>query len=313
MTFAVTFPGQGSQSTGMMSGLADEFDIVKDTFAEASEALGYDLWKLVQENPDGALDKTINTQPAMLTAGIAAWRVWRAVEGDLPVVMAGHSLGEYTALVAANALNFVDAVKLVEARARYMQSAVPAGQGGMAALLGLNNDVVKQVCEDISAYGVVEAVNFNAPGQVVIAGELDAVERAIEAAKAAGAKRAMLLPVSVPSHSSLMRFASEKLAESLDLVNISEPTIPVVQNADTLAYTNPEHIREALVRQLYSPVQWVESVHVMQGPNNSGLYVEMGPGKVLSGLVKRVIKRTPVACVDSPDGLDNALEMVNGI
>lgn len=311
MTFAVTFPGQGSQSTGMLSALADEFDLVQETFAEASEALGYDLWTLVQDNPDGALDKTINTQPAMLTAGIAAWRVWRAVEGDLPAVMAGHSLGEYSALVAAEAMSFADAVKLVEARARYMQSAVPAGEGGMAALLGLDNEAVEQVCSDMRAYGVVEAVNFNAPGQVVIAGEVDAVERAIDAAKAAGAKRAMLLPVSVPSHSSLMRRASEKLGESLDLVKIASPKIPVIQNAEARAYDEPEQIREALVRQLYSPVHWVESVHVMQGLNNSGLYIEMGPGKVLSGLVKRIIKRTPVAFIDSPDGLDNALDIVS--
>jgi [acyl-carrier-protein] S-malonyltransferase len=310
MTFAAIFPGQGSQSTSMLADLAAEFEIVEQTFAEASDSLGFDLWKLTQENPDNALNKTLNTQPAMLAAGVAAWRVWCAVEGAKPAVMAGHSLGEYTALVASGALGFADAVRLVEARARYMQQAVPEGEGAMAAILGLQDEQIIAVCQSISQpEDIVEAVNFNAPGQVVIAGSAEAVELALVAAKAEGAKRALMLPVSVPSHSSLMRPASEKLAESLDFIDIKAPNIPVIHNATASVCDSAEAIREALIQQLYSPVRWVESVQAMQGMNASGLYIEMGPGKVLSGLVKRTIKRTPVACVDSPSGLDNALDM----
>lgn len=311
MTFAATFPGQGSQSTAMLAELAAEFEIVEQTFAEASGSLGFDLWELTQKNPADALNKTVNTQPAMLVAGVAAWRVWCAAGGAQPVVMAGHSLGEYTALVASGAMAFTDAVRLVEARARYMQQAVPAGEGAMAAILGLDDAQIIAVCESISHPGsIVEAVNFNAPGQVVIAGTADAVERALLAAKTAGAKRAILLPVSVPAHSSLMRGASEKLAESLDSVAIKTPNIPVIHNVSATLCDSADSIREALIQQLYSPVRWVESVHAMQALNESSLYVEMGPGKVLSGLVKRTIKHTPVACVDSPDGLANALDML---
>lgn len=311
MTFAAIFPGQGSQSTAMLADLAGEFDIVEQTFAEASDSLGFDLWKLTQENPDNALNKTVNTQPAMLAAGVAAWRVWCAVEGAQPAVMAGHSLGEYTALVASGALGFADAVRLVEARARYMQQAVPEGEGAMAAVLGLQDEQLIAVCKAVSTpEDIVEAVNFNAPGQVVIAGAAEAVERALVVAKAEGAKRALKLPVSVPSHSSLMRPASEKLAESLDFIDIKTPSIPVIHNVSAGVCDSADAIREALIQQLYSPVRWVESVQAMQAVNESGLYIEMGPGKVLSGLVKRTIKRTPVACVDSPDGLDNALDML---
>lgn len=313
MTFAATFPGQGSQSTAMLFELAAEFAVVEQTFAEASEVLGFDLWGLVQSNPDNALNKTENTQPAMLAAGVAAWRVWKASGGTDPIVMTGHSLGEYTALVAADALAFADAIKLVEARARYMQQAVPEGEGAMAAVLGLDNDELQKVCNYAAEGGVVEPVNFNAPGQVVIAGEVEAVERAAAAAKQAGAKRALLLPVSVPSHSSLMRGASEKLAEALDGVAIAAPRIPVIQNVEAQAYDNADAIREALVRQLYSPVRWVESVEQMQGQNASGIYIELGPGKVLSGLVKRIVKRTPVACVDSPAGLNAAQELLQQV
>ncbi len=310
MTFAATFPGQGSQSTAMLADLAAEFEVVEQTFAEASDSLGFDLWKLVQENPDNALNKTLNTQPAMLAAGVAVWRVWCAVEGAKPVVMAGHSLGEYTALVASGALSFADAVRLVEARARYMQQAVPEGEGAMAAVLGLQDAQLIDVCKAVStAEDIAEAVNFNAPGQVVIAGTVIAVERAIMGAKEAGAKRALKLPVSVPSHSSLMRPASEKLAESLDFIDIKTPNIPVIHNVSASVCNSAEAIREALIQQLHSPVRWVESVQAMHAMNESGLYIEMGPGKVLSGLVKRTIKRTPVACVDSPNGLDNALDM----
>lgn len=306
MKFAAIFPGQGSQSQGMLAELAGDYPVVMATFAEASEVLGYDLWTLVQDNPEDALGKTVHTQPAMLAAGVAAWRAWCEFTELRPEVLAGHSLGEYSALVAANALDFTDAVRLVEARARLMQQAVPEGEGAMAAILGLDDDAVRKVCNYAAEGGVVEAVNFNAPGQIVIAGETEAVERATAAAKAEGARRALILPVSVPSHSSLMIPAAEKLAEHLDMVAIRQPEIPVIQNVDAKIADSADAIRDALVRQLYSPVRWVASVQAMQ----VDAFIEMGPGKVLAGLAKRIRKGVPVACVDSSKMLANALDTV---
>ena len=301
MHFAAVFPGQGSQSQGMLADLAAEHAVVQATFAEASDVLGYDLWQLVQDNPDKALDKTVYTQPAMLAAGVAAWRVWCEQGGARPDVMAGHSLGEYSALVAAEAMTFETAVALVAKRAELMQAAVPEGQGAMAALLGLDDEAVIDLCAQVSqeAKSVVEAVNFNAPGQVVIAGSSAAVDQAVDAAKQAGARRALVLPVSVPSHSSLMREAAQKLAVHIEAADIQCGRVPVVQNTQAAAYSEAGDIRRALTEQLYRPVQWVASVEALKADT----VVEMGPGKVLSGLVKRICKKQPLGYVDSPKSL----------
>ena len=270
MSTGFVFPGQGSQSVGMCNALADVFPVVKETFAEASDALGFDLWTLVSNGPDSELNKTENTQPAMLTAGVATWRVWQQQGGAIPAMMAGHSLGEYSALVCADALNLTDAVTLVADRGRYMQAAVAEGEGAMAAILGLDDDAVRQACTDAAQGDVVEAVNFNAPGQVVIAGRSAAVQRATELAKSAGAKRAVLLPVSVPSHCALMMPAAEKLATRLADINILTPSIPVINNVDVASADNTDAIKDALVRQLHNPVRWVETIQSMasQSVNN---------------------------------------------
>lgn len=287
MKSAFLFPGQGSQSLGMMKGFADNAS-VRQTFAEASEVLGVDLWAMCAEDGDkAAIDATINTQPLMLTAGLATFRAWRAAGGAVPAFAAGHSLGEYTALTAAGALGFADALRLVRLRAQAMQEAVPEGRGAMAAILGLDDDVIAAACAEAAAGDVVEAVNFNSPGQVVIAGSKEAVERAIEILKAKGAKRALPLPVSVPSHCALMKPAAERLAAALAAVHVGAPEFPVVHNADVSSHTDPAAIREALVRQLYSPVRWVESVRALRAQGVERL-VECGPGKVLAGLVKRI-------------------------
>src|SRR5690606_7356678 len=254
---AIVFPGQGSQSVGMLQELAAAFPSVRQTFAEASEALGYDLWNLVQNGPAEELNRTDITQPAMLAAGVAVWRVWQEQGGPVPAVMAGHSLGEYTALVCAGALEFAPAVRLVAERGRFMQEAVPAGEGAMAAVLGLDDDTVRSACARAAGEEVVEAVNLNAPGQVVIAGHKAAVERALEELKAAGARRAVPLPVSVPSHCALMRPAADKLADYLQQVEIKPARIPVLHNVDVQMSSDPVAIRERLVQQLYSPVHWV--------------------------------------------------------
>lgn len=306
MTLAFVFPGQGSQSVGMLNELGERFDIVGKTFAEASDALGYDLWQLVQNGPEETLHQTDKTQPAMLAAGVAVWRVWESVNGQTPVMMAGHSLGEYSALVCASALSFADAVKLVEERGRFMQTAVPAGKGAMAAILGLDDNIVIDVCQQVANNQVVQAVNFNSPGQVVIAGEKDAVERAVERAKEQGAKRAILLPVSVPSHCALMKGAADKLRARLDSVTMGVPKIPVIHNTDVAAYTDPAQIRDALVRQLYNPVRWVETVQSMAAQGVTTL-VECGPGKVLAGLNKRIDKNLNALAVFDPASLDKAL------
>jgi [acyl-carrier-protein] S-malonyltransferase len=305
-TLAMVFPGQGSQSVGMLSRLAQAFSLVSETFLEASDILGYDLWKLVFEGPEADLNRTDRTQPAMLAAGVAVWRIWRAQGGKRPALMAGHSLGEYTALVCSDALAFADAIALVAERGRCMQEAVPAGSGAMAAILGLDDADVVDVCTRASEGRVVAAVNFNSPGQVVIAGEAAAVQRAMELAKASGAKRAVPLPVSVPSHCELMRPAAERFAELLQRTTIKTPAIPVIQNVDVTAHDAPDVICEALKQQMYSPVQWVRTVEIMR---DEGIHriIEAGPGKVLAGLCKRIHKELEVVAVYDPDSLNAAL------
>ena len=302
------FPGQGSQAIGMLSELAEHYPLVIETFAQASDVLNYDLWQLVQAGPETDLNDTRHTQPAMLAAGVAVWRVWQACHGAEPTAMAGHSLGEYTALVCAQALDFNTAVALVAKRGQCMQAAVPAGDGAMAAILGLDDNAVRDACGEAAQGDVVEAVNFNAPGQVVIAGQISAVMRAIEAAKIAGAKRAVLLPVSVPSHCALMKPAAESLAAVLAQVEIAPPIFPVINNCDAIAYTDASSIRDGLTRQLYSPVRWVDSVNAL-AQKNIRFFVEAGPGKVLTGLGKRIASDLPVYPVFDTSSLTTALEI----
>lgn len=304
------FPGQGSQSVGMLAELAQAYPEVRQTFAEAGEALKLDLWRLTQEGPREDLDLTPNTQPAMLAAGVAVWRLWRAQGGPIPGLMAGHSLGEYTALVCADALEFASAARLVADRGRLMQAAVPQGAGAMAAILGLEDARVIALCAEAAADEVVEAVNFNAPGQVVVAGQTDAVRRAMELAKAAGAKRVLPLPVSVPSHCSLMRGAAERLAERLAEVAIQPPAIPILHNATLEQTADPERIRALLALQLHQPVRWVETVQAMRAAGIR-LQVEAGPGKVLAGLGKRIVKDMRTWPVCDPAGLEQALEEID--
>lgn len=293
MAFAFVFPGQGSQSVGMMAAYGDAA-VVRATFDEASAALGEDLWQMVAEGPAEALTQTVNTQPVMLTAGIAAWRLWQELGGKQPAVVAGHSLGEYSALVAAGVLAFKDAVPLVRLRAAAMQEAVPLGTGAMAAILGLDDDGIRAACAEAAQGEVVEPVNFNAAGQTVIAGNKGAVERACEACKARGAKRAMLLPVSAPFHSSLIRPAADKLAARLAELDLQAPQIAVINNVDVAIENDPVKIRDALVRQAYNPVRWVETIQKMAGMGVSTV-AECGPGKVLAGLTKR--------CADGVNGV----------
>ncbi len=303
--FAFVFPGQGSQSRGMMNGYAD-FPAVRDTFTEASDVLKQDLWKLVAEGDDADLNATINTQPIMLTAGIAVYRAWQSQNGAKPAIMAGHSLGEYTALVAAGALNFADALPLVRYRAQCMQQAVPEGVGGIAAILGLDDEQVRAVCAEGAQGEVLEAVNYNSPGQVVIAGNRAAVERGMELAKAKGAKRAIMLPMSVPSHCSLLKGAAEQLRDFLKNVAVQTPTIPVLHNADVAAYDDAAKIKEALVRQLYSPVRWVETVLAFgkQGVTHNA---ECAPGKVLAGLNKRIDSGQQAMAINDGEALKATL------
>ena len=313
MSIGIIFPGQGSQSVGMLSALAEQFPLIKQTFEEASEALQLDLWILASEGPAESLNQTENTQPAMLAAGLATYRVWLSQGGAAGTVMAGHSLGEYTALTAAESLSFTDAVKLVAARGRFMQQAVPPGQGAMAAILGLDDEAVKAVCEEAAAGSddVAEAVNFNSPGQVVIAGSKAAIERAAELAKTAGAKRALLLPVSVPSHCALMAPAAQQLAEMLDDIEIQLPKIPVIHNVDVSVSESVAGIRERLVKQLHQPVRWVETITQFKNKGITQL-LEPGPGKVLTGLGKRIDKSMSFMPVLDPATLEKALETYNG-
>jgi [acyl-carrier-protein] S-malonyltransferase len=306
MSVAFVFPGQGSQSVGMLADLAAQSPLVGETFAEASEALGYDLWALVQNGPAEELNQTHITQPAMLTAGIAAWRVWQSQCDVMPSLMAGHSLGEYSALVAAKSLTLSDAVQVVADRGRFMQQAVPAGTGAMAAILGLADDAVIQVCAEAAGDEVVSAVNFNSPGQVVIAGHAAAVERAVAGAKEQGAKRAVVLPVSVPSHCSLMQPAAEQLAERLAAMDIQCPSIPVINNVDVKAETDGAAIADALKRQLFMPVRWVEVIQAMSGQGVDQL-VECGPGKVLVGLNRRIDKAMGTHVIQDSDSLAETL------
>lgn len=310
MSLAFVFPGQGSQSVGMLKELAEQYSEVEATFKEASEVLAYDLWEIVQNGPAEKLNQTDVTQPAMLSAGVAVWRIWQAKGGAKPVMMAGHSLGEYTALVCAGALDFADAVKLVAERGRLMQTAVPTGEGAMAAILGLEDDAVRQVCEEAAEGEVLSAVNFNSPGQVVVAGQKTAVERALKVAKDKGAKRALLLPVSVPSHCALMKPAAEKLAVILAQVEIREPAIPVINNVDVQTENGADEIRAALVKQLHSPVRWVETIRKMADDGVDRL-IECGPGKVLTGLNKRIERGMTAQAVHDPDSLGSALQDQN--
>ena len=289
MSLAFIFPGQGSQSVGMLKDLGENFSEVSVTFQEASDALGYDLWSLIQEGPAEKLNSTDVTQPAMLASGVATWRVWQAKGGAMPSFMAGHSLGEYTALVCAGSLDFVDAVKLVSQRGKFMMQAVPAGTGAMAAILGMEDEAVRQVCLDAANGEVLEAVNYNSPGQVVVAGNKSAVERVCILAKEQGAKRALELPVSVPSHCALMKPAADQLAEVLSGISFKIPSIPVINNVDVVAAESEADIRDALKRQLFSPVRWVETIEKMAA-DGADQFNECGPGKVLVGLNKRINK-----------------------
>ncbi|WP_342639520.1 ACP S-malonyltransferase [Proteus faecis] len=304
--FAMVFPGQGSQSIGMLAELAEQYPIVTETFAQASDVLGYSLWDLVQNGPEEELNKTWKTQPALLAASVAIWRVWQEKQGKMPQMMAGHSLGEYSALVCAGVIDFAAAIKLVELRGQLMQEAVPAGTGAMYAIIGLDNDAIAKACEEAAQEQVVSPVNFNSPGQVVIAGNKEAVERAGVLCKEAGAKRALPLAVSVPSHCALMKPAADKLAVALQEIEFKQPKIQVVNNVDVIAQTDANAIRDALVRQLYNPVRWTETVELIAEKGITQL-LEIGPGKVLTGLTKRISKEMNAAAVNDIASLDVAL------
>ncbi|GGD78373.1 ACP S-malonyltransferase [Lacimicrobium alkaliphilum] len=304
---AFVFPGQGSQSLGMLSELAADYPQVEETFAQASEVLGYDLWHLVQQGPEADLNQTQRTQPALLAASVAVWRVAQAQGVPPPDLLAGHSLGEYSALVCAGVLDFADGIKLTALRGEFMQQAVPAGTGAMAAIIGLDDDKVEQACAEAAAGDVVSAVNYNSPGQVVIAGQKAAVERAMEACKAAGAKRALPLPVSVPSHCALMKPAAEKLAAELAELTFNAPVIPLINNVDVETEQQPERIKDALVRQLFNPVRWTESMQKMVSEGVTQVY-ELGPGKVLTGLTKRIDKSLSCDAVNTPQGIQTLTE-----
>ena len=308
--FAMVFPGQGSQTVGMLAELAGDYPIVQETFKQASEVLGYDLWQLVQEGPAEELNKTWQTQPALLTASVAVYRVWQQKYPALkPEVMAGHSLGEYSALVCAGVLDFQDAVKLVELRGKLMQQAVPEGTGAMYAIIGLDNDAIINACKQAEQGEVVSAVNFNSPGQVVIAGAKAAVERAAALCKEVGAKRVLPLAVSVPSHCALMKPAADQLSVSLESITLKAPVVAVLNNVDVKAETDAVAIRNALVRQLYSPVRWTETVEKM-AQNGVEVLVEVGPGKVLNGLTKRIVDSLQAVSVNDVKSLDSVEEVL---
>lgn len=307
--FAMVFPGQGSQEIGMLKKLSEAYPIVQEIFSEASSVLGYDLWNLVQEGSAEKLGQTWVTQPALLAASVAIFKVWQQKEGAQPDFMAGHSLGEYSALVCAGVIDFRDAIKLVELRGKLMQEAVPVGTGAMYAIIGLDNDVVVKACKEAAQGQVVSPVNFNSPGQVVIAGNKEAVERAAILCKEAGAKRALPLAVSVPSHCELMKPAADKLAEKLKTISFQEPQYSVINNVDVKIETSAQAIKDALIAQLYSPVRWTEIVEFMANQGTT-LLVEMGPGKVLTGLTKRIVKTLSGCSVNDPTSLDVALESV---
>jgi len=313
MSFAFVFPGQGSQSVGMLAELAAAEPAVRATFAEAEQALGYDLWGLISLGPVEELNATERTQPAMLAAGVGTWRAWRDKGGAAPAVVSGHSLGEFTALVCAEALAFDATLKLVRLRGQLMQAAVPAGSGAMAAILGLEDEVIAALCREAAGGEVVEPANFNSPGQVVIAGEAGAVQRAIEAAKVHGAKRAVTLPVSVPSHTRLMRGAGERLAEALSQVALIRPRIPFVSAVDAREHSEPDDIRATLVRQIASPVRWTQTLRALASRGVAQI-IECGPGKVLTGLNRRIERRPDLAllAIENPASLAAALTATGG-
>jgi len=306
MNLAFVFPGQGSQAVGMLKELASQFPIVAQTFAQAAEVLNYDLWQLVQEGPEQRLNQTEFTQPALLAASVALWRIWRQQQGPQPTLLAGHSLGEYTALVCAEAMAFTDAVSLVAARGRLMQKAVPEGIGAMAAIIGLEDAQVAELCQTAAQTEIVTPANYNAHGQIVIAGHKEAVERAVEFAKQAGAKLAKLIPVSVPSHCPLMEGAADELSQRLSQIKLVSPQIPVVNNVDVAVVTDPEAIKQALVRQLSKPVQWVKTIEYMAA-SQVQLLIECGPGKVLAGLNKRIKPDLTTLAINNPGSLEETL------
>lgn len=312
MKVAFQFPGQGSQSVGMLSALADRYPLVKATFDEGGEALGYDLWSLVSSGPDDQLDQTEFTQPALLAAGIACWRVWQEENGVEPHVLSGHSLGEYTALVAAGVMGYADGLKLVQLRGQLMQTAVPQGEGAMAAIIGMEDAACRELCASLSsADAVLEAVNFNAPGQVVIAGHAGAVEAGMAQAKAQGARMAKRLPVSVPSHSSLMRDAADQLARALEATDMHPPRIPVIHNVDASAHDDVEGIRQVLAAQLYSPVRWTDCIRQLL-KWDCELLIECGPGRVLTGLIRRIERQASTGSLHDPEGFEQAMQAVRG-
>ncbi len=306
--FAFVFPGQGSQAVGMLNGFADN-KTVRDTVTEASDALGFDLWAMIADGPKESLDLTTNTQPVMLSSSVAFYRAWLAAGGKVPSVVAGHSLGEFSALVAAGVIDFKDAVKLVRFRAQAMQEAVPVGQGGMAAILGLSDDDVIAACAEAAQGQVVEPANYNAPSQLVIAGHKDAIARACEIAKAKGAKRALPLPVSAPFHSSLLKPASDRLREYMANLMFSAPKIPLINNVDVAIVNDPEAIKDALVRQAASPVRWVETINKMAGMGITHT-IECGPGRVLAGLSKRINDSVAGDAIIDQASLDKVLEVL---
>ena len=306
MSLAFVFPGQGSQSVGMLNSLAEQYPEIKSTFTDVSDVLGYDLWQLVQQGPETELNNTIKTQPALLTAGVALWKIWGKQNNKNPKLLAGHSLGEYTALVCAEVLPHSEAVQLVADRGQYMQAAVPEGVGSMAAILGLENDQVEELCETSAQGQIVAAANYNSTGQIVIAGHAEAIERTVTAAKKAGAKRSIILPVSVPSHCELMRPAAEHLAKRLQTVKLLLPSIPIIHNVDACQKNDIESIAKILVEQLHTPVRWVETIQRM---SNEGItyIVECGPGKVLSGLIRRINRNIQTLPISEPALLEKAL------
>ena len=305
---AFVFPGQGSQTVGMLADFADN-EVVQNTFSEASEALGYNLWELVAQGPAEKLNQTNFTQPALLTASVALWRLWASQSDIQPAMLAGHSLGEYSALVCAGVISLAEGVKLVEKRGEYMQASVPAGVGAMAAIIGLDDKAIIDACAKAQNEDVVAAVNFNSPGQVVIAGHKDAVERAGVLCKEAGAKRVLPLPVSVPSHCALMKDAADKLAEEFNNITFNTPQIPVVNNVDVATESDAEAIKLALIKQLYSPVRWTETIEIL-AKSGISLVVEAGPGKVLQGLIKRIDKSITSASINDQASLTKALETI---
>ena len=306
---AFVFPGQGSQKIGMLSELAAANPIVESTFAEASEALGYDRWTMIQQGEQEDINLTERTQPMLLTSSVAIWRLWNDKAGPMPAQMAGHSLGEWSALVCAGAVDFVDAVKIVRARGAYMQEAVPVGVGAMAAILGLDDQIIIDACESARDGEVVDAVNYNAPGQVVIAGSAAAVDRAIDICKQAGAKRAMALPVSAPFHTSLMKPAADRLAELVESTQFNAPQIPVIHNVNGMTETDPASIQALMLEQIYKPVMWVDCINGLK-KGGANLFIECGPGRVLNGLTKRIDRDLTSFSTDDVASLDNALTSV---